>query len=167
MIAEIVLPIVLLLATLLCALVAGSVLLFAIVVMPGLGALPDREFLRAFQVIDKMIQDNQPVFIFVWLGSVVSLLVAAVLGVWQFEGFSRILIVLATALFIAGVQLPTMIVNIPLNNRLQSIRLEALDDPSLAIERQNFEPRWNRWNVIRSAFASLSAIVLLIVVRLF
>ena len=68
-------------ATLLCSLVTGFLLAFAIVVMPGIRKLNDREFLRAFQVIDGVIQDNQPVFMVVWVGSIVALLVAAVLGI--------------------------------------------------------------------------------------
>ena len=44
-----VLIVALILATFLCTLVAGFVLLFAIVVMPGITPLTNREFLRAFQ----------------------------------------------------------------------------------------------------------------------
>ena len=46
------LELVLILATLLCALTAGLVFAFASVVMPGIGKLGDREFIRSFQVID-------------------------------------------------------------------------------------------------------------------
>ena len=66
--------VVLMVATLLCALVAGLVLAFAVVVMPGIGSLGDREFLRAFQAMDDMIQDRQPVFMVVWVGSIVAVL---------------------------------------------------------------------------------------------
>ena len=52
--------IVLILATLLCSLVAGFLFAFATVVMPGIKTLNDREFIRAFQVIDGVIQNNQP-----------------------------------------------------------------------------------------------------------
>ncbi len=45
-------PIILLVATFLCSLVAGFLLAFAIVVMPSIKQLNDREFIRAFQVID-------------------------------------------------------------------------------------------------------------------
>merc|ERR1712232_1019690 len=57
-------------------LVFGFVLLFAIVVMPGLSSLPnDLAYLQAFQAIDGIIQNNQPIFILVWLGSILSLVV--------------------------------------------------------------------------------------------
>ena len=52
-------PIALIVATFLCSLVAGLVFVFAIVVMPGIESLNDREFIRAFQVIDRVIQNNQ------------------------------------------------------------------------------------------------------------
>jgi uncharacterized membrane protein len=50
----------LILATSLCSLVAGFLFAFAIVVMPGIRSLNDREFIRAFQVMDGVIQNNHP-----------------------------------------------------------------------------------------------------------
>ena len=73
-------PLILVLATFLCSLVAGFLFAYAIVVMPGIGRLDDRAFIRAFQVTDGIIQNNQPVFVAVWLGSALALVAAAVLG---------------------------------------------------------------------------------------
>ncbi len=42
----------LILATFLCSLVAGFLFAFAEVLMPGIRALGDREFIRAFQAMD-------------------------------------------------------------------------------------------------------------------
>ena len=67
------------LGTFLCSLVAGFLFAFAIVTMPGIKNLNDREFIRAFQGIDGIIQNNQPIFMLVWVGSVVALLASAVL----------------------------------------------------------------------------------------
>ncbi len=39
--------------------------------------LNDREFIRAFQVLDRVIQNRQPLFMLVWVGSVVALVPAA------------------------------------------------------------------------------------------
>ena len=55
-------------ATFLCSLVAGLPFVFALVVMPGIKSLNDREFIRAFQVMDGVIQNNQPILC--WSGSV-------------------------------------------------------------------------------------------------
>lgn len=157
---------VLMLATLLTTLVTGFILLFAIVVMPGLAALPDADFLRAFQVIDRVIQNNQPLFIFVWIGSAVSLLIATILGVTQLGGVARLLLMAAAFSFILGTQVPTVTVNIPLNNRVQTLAVKRLEQGAQLREREHFELRWNRWNVIRTVFATLSSSLLIVVLRL-
>jgi uncharacterized membrane protein len=51
-----ILAIALILATFLCSLVAGFLFAFAIVAMPGIRRLNDREFIKAFQVMDRIIQ---------------------------------------------------------------------------------------------------------------
>ena len=52
----------LIVSTLLCALVTGFIFTYAVVVMPGFAKLDDRDFIRAFQVTDGVIQNNQPLF---------------------------------------------------------------------------------------------------------
>lgn len=154
-------PITLFLATLLCTLVTGFILIFAIVVMPGIGTLRNREFLHAFQVMDRVIQRNQPLFVLVWIGSVVALVAATALGVGQVDGLVRLLIIAAATAYIVGAQLPTVAINIPLNNRVQTLDMQALDETAQTTERQRFESRWNRWNTIRTLFASLASVLLL------
>ena len=60
----------LLLSTLLCGLVTGIILTYAIVVMPGLSRLDKRTFIRAFQITDGISQNRQMVFMLVSLGSI-------------------------------------------------------------------------------------------------
>ena len=114
-----ILELVLIAAALLCALVAGFLFAFAVVVMPGIGKLDDEGFLRAFQMIDGVIQRGQPLFGLVWMGSVVAVVVAAFWGLWALAGLDRAMVVLAAVVYLGGVQVPTFIVNIPLNNRVQ------------------------------------------------
>jgi len=45
---------------------------YAVVVMPCPSQLDEKEFIRAFRVTDGLIQNNQPLFILTWLGSVIS-----------------------------------------------------------------------------------------------
>ena len=153
----------LLLATLLCSLVAGFLFAFAIVAMPGIGRLDDRSFLRAFQVMDGVIQDNQPIFLFVWVGSVIALVAAAAFGVKQLDGWERTILVAAAVVYLLGVQMPTARVNIPLNNRIQSHRLDEMNDPEIVTARDEFENRWNRSNIFRTAVAIVVTFSLLLV----
>ncbi|MBE9067648.1 DUF1772 domain-containing protein [Leptolyngbya cf. ectocarpi LEGE 11479] len=154
--------IVLILATLLCSLVAGFLFAFAIIVMPGIKTLNDREFIRAFQVIDGVIQNNQPLFVAVWMGSVVASVAAAGLGFGQLDGTQRLLLVAAPLVYILGVQLSTFTINVPLNNRLQALNVDTMDAVALKAARMDFEPGWNRWNLVRMPFAGLASVLLMI-----
>ncbi|MGD8496333.1 MAG: DUF1772 domain-containing protein [Gemmatimonadales bacterium] len=155
--------IVILAGTLLCSLVGGFLFAFAVVVMPGLGRLPDRAFIRGFQTIDGVIQSGQPLFGLVWLGSVVALVAALVLGVGELQGADLALLVAAGAVYLLGVQLPTFIRNVPLNNQLQAFDAEGSDDAACRAARERFEPPWNRWNRWRTGLAILSTAMLLVV----
>ncbi len=152
----------LMLATFLCSLVAGFLFAFAVVIMPGIRSLDDGGFIRAFQVIDRVIQNNQPLFMLVWVGSVLSLIAAAVVGVWTLGGADRLLLIGAALVYLLCVQLPTAAINIPLNNQLQTLDPGTMSDTTRRRARHEFEPRWNRWNDIRAASASLTTILLLI-----
>jgi uncharacterized membrane protein len=152
----------LILATFLSSLVAGLLFVFAIVVMPGIKNLDDREFIRAFQVMDGVIQNNQPLFVLVWVGSVVALVTSAVFGFGQLDGVGRLLIIFAALVYVIGVQLPTVTINVPLNNKLQTLDVDAMNKTTQKTARKEFEPRWNRWNSIRAAIASLASALLII-----
>ena len=154
----------LLVATFLCTLVAGFVFAFAVVVMPGIRTLSDGDFLRAFQVMDRVIQNRQPVFVLVWIGSVVALVASAALGFGQLDGMGRVLLIAAVVVYLLGVQLPTAIINIPLNNKLQTLAVADLDATEQAAARREFESRWNASNRTRTVLASLVSVLLLILV---
>jgi uncharacterized membrane protein len=154
---------VLMLATFLCSLVAGFLLAFAVVVMPGIRSLGDREFIGAFQVIDRVIQNNQPLFVVVWVGSVLAVIAAGVLGLWALSGVDRLLLIIAALVYFLCVQLPTMAINVPLNNALQKLDSGAMDDTARRRARDGFERRWNRSNAFRTGCASVTSILLLLV----
>ncbi len=158
------LSIALIVSTLLCSLVAGFLFSFAVVVMPGINRLSDREFIRAFQAMDGIIQNNQPIFMLVWIGSVLALVTAATLGFSYLEGWPSWLLIVAAVGYLLGVQLPTFTINVPLNNRLQSLAVDASDDSALAVSREVFEGLWNRWNIIRTVIACLVSLLLIVVV---
>lgn len=150
-----------LISALLCALIAGFVLCFAIVVMPGIKTLGDLDFLKPFKAMDGIIQNNQPLFMLVWLGSALVLLASTFLGLWQLESPDLRLLIVSCGTYLFGVHLPTMTINIPLNNRLQSLDLEATAQAELRGIARLFESRWLRWNTIRTVFATLTTLMLL------
>lgn len=151
------------LATFLCALIAGFLFAFSVVVMPGLKKLHNRTFIRAFQAIDGIIQDGQPLFIFVWLGSMAALVAAVISGFGQLDSWDYSILVFATLAYFFGVQVSTVVINIPLNNQLQEFDVEKANEAELDAERQRFEGRWNTWNVRRTIVACVVTALLIAV----
>ena len=156
----------LMLTILLCSLVAGLLFGFTIVVMPGIAKLTDKEYLLAFKHMDGVIQNNQPLFILVWAGSILSVIITLILGIINLGGTQIYLLVIASILYLFGVQLPTFRFNIPLNNSLQNLDIELLEDSEAALSRTAFETLWNRWNKIRTLNAILAvSMMLLLLIR--
>ena len=143
----------LIVSTLLCALVTGFIFTYAVVVMPGFAKLDDRDFIRAFQVTDGVIQNNQPLFMLAWVGSIVSVVATMILGFIELHGIERWTVIAIGFVYLLGVQGITIRVHLPLNNRLQRLEINEMDPESLSKERNKFETRWNYFNNIRTLIA--------------
>lgn len=145
-----------------CSLVTGFIFTYAIIVMPGLSKLSDKEFLKAFQVTDAVIQNKQPIFMLTWVGSILSILSLILISI-TYVGLSETwLIVLAALIYLLGVQGITILIHLPLNNQIQKLNLEKLKDENLKNERLNFETKWNFFNNIRTTIAFFVSLTLLI-----
>ena len=150
----------------LCSLVSGFILTYSIVVMPGLSNLNDKDFLKAFQVTDAIIQNNQPVFMFIWIGSVLAVLATIFVSLVSIGFAETWLIVLVAFVYLLGVQGITVAIHIPLNNHIQRIKIEDLNDEALADQRQKFETKWNFFNYIRTSIAISVSVLLLILLAI-
>lgn len=146
-----------------CSLVGGFIFTYAIIVMPGLSNLNDKDFLRAFQVTDAIIQNKQPLFLFTWIGSIVAILTTVLLSLLIVGLKETWLIVLIGVVYLLGVQGTTIAIHIPLNNQIQKVEIEEQNDKTLADERLKFETKWNFFNNIRTGIAiSVSAMLLIL-----
>ena len=149
----------------LCSLVSGFILTYSIVVMPGLSNLNDKDFLKAFQVTDAIIQNNQPVFLFIWIGSILAVLATILVSLVSIGFAEAWLIVLVAFVYLLGVQGITVAIHIPLNNHIQRIKIEDLNDEALADQRLKFETKWTFFNYIRTSIAiSVSMLLLILLV---
>ena len=145
----------LIISTFLCALVTGFVFTYAIVIMPGLKKLGDKEFIRAFQVTDGIIQNSQPFFMIVWLGSIISVS-GAVIMAFIVPTFIGDWVVIATGFaYLFGVQGLTIFVHLPLNKQIQSLNVSKLDPKALLDQRVLFEARWTLFNKLRTLIACI------------
>jgi uncharacterized membrane protein len=156
----------LLLSILSCTLVTGFIFTYAVVIMPGFSKLDDKEFLRAFQVTDGVIQNNQPLFMLTWIGSIISIFGTIFCAVFSLDPREAVLIVLCGAVYLLGVQGITMFIHLPLNNKLQKLGLSGLSNSALKQERSNFEGKWNFYNKVRTAIAFSVSLLFLVILTL-
>ncbi len=152
----------LVLSAFLCSLVAGFLFAYAVVVMPGIQHLGDKDFIRSFQVTDRVIQNNHPLFMLVWLGSAIAVIMSALYGIGRLEGLNLFLLALAALAYVLGVQVTTIVIHLPLNTELQKLDVDTMNETALQQAREKFEPRWNASNVIRTAIASGVSVLLII-----
>ena len=134
--------------------------------MPGLSNLNDKEFIRAFQVTDAVIQNNQPIFMLTWIGSIVSLLSTILTSIISFGLSDTWLVVLFSVVYLLGVQGITISIHIPLNNQIQKVLIEELNDEAIKDERVKFERKWNFFNNIRTSISISVTLLLLIILSL-
>ena len=134
--------------------------------MPGLSKLNDKDFLRAFQVTDAVIQNKQPLFMFTWIGSIFAILITILVSLVSVGLPETWLILLIGFTYLLGVQGITVAIHIPLNNHIQKVKIEELNDETIADERLKFETRWNFFNYIRTSIAISVSVLMLILLTL-
>ena len=150
----------------LCALAAGFILTYAIIVMPGLSKLDDKEFIKAFQVTDGIIQNNQPIFILIWVGSIISVLGTIITSILSLGIVEAWLIIFAGVIYLLGVQGITISIHLPLNKHIQKIDINSINSQTLSEVRKNFETKWNYFNNIRTGIALFVILIFLLILTI-
>ena len=151
-------------SVILCAMVTGFIFTYAVVVMPGFSKLGDKEFIKAFQVTDAVIQNNQPLFMLTWIGSIISILSTIIVAIATIGLSDSWLIILVSVIYLLGVQGITIGIHLPLNKHIQNMNIDKMTDTTLDEERRKFEKKWNYYNNIRTGIAfSVSTILILII----
>lgn len=139
------------------ALMAGTFFVFSIAVMRALDRLPPGQAIASMQSINAAILN--PVFlgIFVGTGIVCIILPVASLTDWS---ISRATWMFAGGLlYLLGTLLVTIVLNVPLNNRLALVRA---DDPAADAIWRDYAMPWTRWNHVRTlaALAATAAFIM-------
>lgn len=144
-------------AVLLTGLAAGLFYSYACSVTGALGKLSDREYITAFQSINKIILNAW--FFASFIGSFITLSLATWLSYRADIIFSFWLLLSATALYVVGVLGVTVLGNVPLNNMLERFNINTASPQELFSLRERFEASWNKLNLIRTIAAVLSFIL--------
>ncbi len=148
------LSLVMFLAILSCGLMVGIFFTFSVFVMRALGRLPANEGISAMQSINITILN--PLFFVVFFGAISScmFLVFATL-----TRSTSIYTLLGSISYLLGSFLVTMIVNVPMNNRLAAVNPMSSE---AARVWANYLTNWTTWNHVRTV-AALVAMALLVV----
>jgi uncharacterized membrane protein len=129
-------------------------------VINGLGRLGDREYLLAFQGINKAILN--PVFFLSFMGCMVAMAITAFLAYLAANAATLPYLIAALAVYTIGVFGITAACNVPLNEAVATFHIPSASDSQLHAMRSHFEPNWNRWHIVRTVAAIASFILLII-----
>jgi uncharacterized membrane protein len=136
--------------------------------MPGFSKLNDKDFIRAFQVTDNIIQNNQPLFMLIWIGSILSVISTIVFSIFNINADYSIFIIVTGFFYLIGVQGLTISIHIPLNNNIQKIDVDKEDELKLNEARKEFEIKWNYYNRIRTVVAfTVTTLLMLILLNIY
>ena len=151
---------------LLSALVTGFILIYALVIMPGLSNFDDKEFIKAFQVTDGIIQNDQPIFILIWIGSIVSVLSTIITSILSLGILDAWLIIFVSVVYLLLVQGITILIHLPLNKSIQNIDINSSNFQTLSKERKVFETKWNYFNNVRTVVAFFVVLIFLLILTI-
>jgi uncharacterized membrane protein len=138
------LPVVTLLGVVGCGLIAGLFFAFSTSVMPGLRRLPPAEGAAAMQQMNRAILN--PLFLAVFLGTALVCLLLAVGAPFSGRPGTPWIVIGALLYLVGGIGL-TMVVNVPMNNRLDAADPASADGAQIWSE---YLSRWTAWNHVRA-----------------
>jgi uncharacterized membrane protein len=139
---------------------AGVMYTFSVAIIPALRSLAAKRHLVAAQMINVKIVN--PVFMLSFLGPTLLLPLAAYLAR---NGAQFPLLLAAAALHIIGVNGVTIMGNVPLNDRLAKVEVEALSEADAEQVRQDYQgvgAAWLRLHHVRT-WAALAATALVFI----
>jgi len=145
---------ILFLTTIVMGLTAGIFYCWSISVTAGLALLPDKEYITAFQALNRAILN--PLFLLCFMGPVFLLPLSAVVSYHKSLGPVFWLLCAASLIYIIGIVGVTMAGNVPMNDVLDKFNAAAASASDLAATRAGFEARWNFLNDIRTVCCVVS-----------
>lgn len=152
-----------LLALLSTGLSAGLFYAWTVSVIPGTKRMADHSYLEAMQHINRAILN--PAFFAIFFGALLLMLWNTYLEFKIDIGPSFYFSLGALAVYLVGTIGVTAAGNVPLNEALELIQLNSLGSEELKVTRMAYEVKWNRLHYIRTLFAVISFVLLLLTMR--
>ena len=133
--------------------VTGLLFAFSNFVMQALASLPNDQGMRAMQEINEKIMN--PIFVTFFLGTPLLCAIIGTRAVLEFQAIRSLLVLCGACLYLAGPFGITMLLNVPLNNRLAEAGVADAD-----VVWPDYQVRWQRWNHIRTGIGIVSIFLL-------
>lgn len=136
--------------------IAGTFFAFSVAVMPGLNAAKATTAIESMQTINQKIQN--PAFLGAFMLAPVFAAAVGVLLWTSGRHGAAWLFFAAAAVYVVGAFLPTVAVNVPMNNDLDAVKLSGLRDA--AKTWSDYTGKWTAWNHIRGLFSFVSLLLM-------
>jgi uncharacterized membrane protein len=147
---ENVLPVLLLLTALGCALMAGMFFTFSNFVMKALARLQAPQGIAAMQYINITILN--PLFYLVFMGTALISLVLPLSLFFREQQANEIYLIAGSICYLVGVMLVTIVFNVPMNNALEAVEADGEEASKLW---KHYLINWTNWNHVRSVTSFL------------
>lgn len=135
---------------------AGVFFAFSVSVMIGLDRIRADQAILAMQSINRKILN--PVFLTTFVGAPIAAAVTGALLLTLGKRTAGILFLLAGAMYVLGALMPTVAVNVPMNDKLDVANVPS-DMQEAARTWSDYSTRWTRWNTMRAVLSSLSLLL--------
>lgn len=137
-------------------LMAGLFFVFSFSAMDALAQMPTSEGMKAMQLINRTILN--PVFLSVFFGTALACMLVTIISAWQRPPEYGLAVAGACAYLFGGFMV-TAVFNVPLNNALDKLPLDA---PESNHGWTRYLRLWTRWNHLRTAACILACVLLAI-----
>ncbi|MFF5261245.1 DUF1772 domain-containing protein [Actinomadura viridis] len=144
-------------AVLLTGGMAGIFFAFSNSVMPGLNAIKAEQAIAAMQSMNQKILN--PLFMLHFMGAPLFAALAGGALLLVGQRSAAVLFFVAAGLYVLGAFLPTVVVNVPMNNALDGAGVPAGAAEAARIWAGH-APRWTAWNNLRAVASSLSLLAM-------
>jgi uncharacterized membrane protein len=142
-------------SVILTGLSAGLFYSWSVSVIPGTQNVVDSTYLETMQSINREILN--PLFFLIFFGSLVFLGITSVYEFYNNQ-LTFWFVLSATITYLIGTLGVTVIGNVPLNDQLAALKLKEMNVNHLAEFRKSYEIKWNQFHLVRTVFAVISFI---------
>jgi uncharacterized membrane protein len=137
-----------------CSLLGGLFFTFSAFVMRALGSLAPAAGIAAMNAINRDILRS--LFMPLFWGTTLAALALAILALWHWEKAGAPAMFAAGMVYVLGMFMVTVAIEVPQNNRLQAV--DANDAAALPVW-QRYLSKWTAWNHVRTVACLLAGVL--------